>query len=45
LCGDPTKIQNDTGWRSTIAFETTLRDLLEYWRARSKSQTARSCPV
>ena len=45
LCGDPTKIQNDTGWRSTIAFETTVRDLLEYWRARSKSQTARSCPV
>ena len=39
LCGDPTKIAIDTGWRATIPFETTVRDLLEYWRVRSRSET------
>lgn len=32
--GDPTKFQKKTGWNSTIAFEQTLSDLLNYWRAR-----------
>jgi nucleoside-diphosphate-sugar epimerase len=34
LLGDAGKFQKVTGWRPTIPFETTLRDLLEYWRAR-----------
>jgi len=31
---DAGKFQKATGWKPTIPFETTLRDLLEYWRAR-----------
>src|SRR5205814_2277407 len=34
LLGDAAKFTNVTGWKPTIPFETTLRDLLEYWRAR-----------
>ena len=34
LLGDAGKFQKATGWTPTIPFETTLRDLLEYWRAR-----------
>lgn len=28
------KFQDHTGWRPEIPFETTMRDLLEYWRGR-----------
>src|SRR5207244_2290149 len=42
--GDPMKIQKETGWRPTIPFETTIRDLLDYWRARMKpKQTVSPC--
>ena len=34
LLGDPAKFQRATGWRPTIPFEQTLRDMLEYWRGR-----------
>ena len=34
LLGDAAKFNKATGWKPTIPFETTLRDLLEYWRAR-----------
>lgn len=34
LLADPTKFQALTGWTPVIPFETTLRDLLDYWRAR-----------
>jgi GDP-4-dehydro-6-deoxy-D-mannose reductase len=34
LLGDASKFQKATGWKPTIPFEQTLRDLLEYWRAR-----------
>jgi GDP-4-dehydro-6-deoxy-D-mannose reductase len=34
LRGDPARVQAATGWRSEIALETTLHDVLEYWRAR-----------
>ena len=34
LLGDPSKFQKATGWEPTIPFEQTLRDLLDYWRAR-----------
>lgn len=34
LLGDATKFVNVTGWQPTIPFEQTLRDMLDYWRAR-----------
>lgn len=34
LVGDSSKFRRATGWVPTIAFETTLRDCLEYWRSR-----------
>jgi GDP-4-dehydro-6-deoxy-D-mannose reductase len=34
LLGDAAKFNKATGWKPTIPFETTLHDLLEYWRAR-----------
>ncbi len=30
--GDPKKLQAATGWRPEIDFDTTIADLLEYWR-------------
>ena len=32
LCGDNTKIRAHTGWAPQIPIETTLSDLLEFWR-------------
>ncbi|MYH88057.1 MAG: NAD-dependent epimerase/dehydratase family protein [Acidimicrobiaceae bacterium] len=32
LCGDNTKIRTHTGWQPQIPIETTLKDLLEFWR-------------
>ena len=34
LRGDPTRLRAATGWRSEIALEATLHDVLEYWRHR-----------
>ena len=34
LLGDASKFQKATGWKPAIPFEQTLRDLLDYWRAR-----------
>ena len=34
LWADPSKFQRQTGWRQDIPFETTMRDLLDYWRRR-----------
>ncbi len=34
LLGDNSKFCARTGWKPTIPFEQTLRDMLEYWRAR-----------
>ena len=31
---DTSKFRKHTGWEPEIAFETTMRDLLEYWRDR-----------
>ncbi len=31
---DTTKFRNHTGWVPEIPYETTLRDLLDYWRSR-----------
>jgi GDP-4-dehydro-6-deoxy-D-mannose reductase len=32
LLGDCSKFKKDTGWQPTIPFETTLNDMLAYWR-------------
>jgi GDPmannose 4,6-dehydratase len=34
---DTTKFHKHTGWKPEIPFEQTMRDLLDYWRARVKS--------
>lgn len=34
LLGDNSKFVQATGWKPTIPFEQTLRDMLDYWRAR-----------
>ena len=34
LLGDASKFEKVTGWKTTIPFEQTLRDMLEFWRAR-----------
>jgi GDP-4-dehydro-6-deoxy-D-mannose reductase len=34
LLGDCSRFRNETGWKPEIPFEQTLRDMLEYWRAR-----------
>jgi GDP-D-mannose dehydratase len=39
LVGDASKLHKATGWRPEIPFEQTLRDLLQYWRARVGSPT------
>jgi GDP-4-dehydro-6-deoxy-D-mannose reductase len=36
LIGDNSKFVAVTGWQPTIPFETTLADMLEYWRARAR---------
>jgi len=33
LLGDCSRFRNDTGWTPEIPFETTLKDILDYWRA------------
>lgn len=35
---DTTKFQNHTGWKPEISYETTLRDLLDYWRGRVSAE-------
>lgn len=37
--GDSTKLRSLCGWTPSIPLETTLSDVLEYWRARVGSQT------
>lgn len=34
LIGDNSKFVKQTGWKPTIEFEQTMKDLLEYWRER-----------
>ena len=40
MLGDRGKIQRVTGWRPRIPLETTLKDLLVYWRTRIKHDSA-----
>jgi GDP-4-dehydro-6-deoxy-D-mannose reductase len=34
VCGDPSRIAMETGWRAEIPIERTLGDLLDWWRAQ-----------
>ena len=34
LLGDCTKFKEKTGWQPKIPFETTMKDLLDYWRKK-----------
>ena len=40
LRGSREKIETALGWRTTIPLETTLSDLLEYWRRRIRSRAS-----
>jgi GDP-4-dehydro-6-deoxy-D-mannose reductase len=35
LLGDATKLRKETGWEPKYKFEQTMKDLLDYWRART----------
>ncbi len=39
VVGDATKIRRETGWIPQISLETTLRDLLAYWREEIKGES------
>jgi len=34
LLGDATKLRKETGWEPKYKFEQTMKELLDYWRAR-----------
>jgi GDP-4-dehydro-6-deoxy-D-mannose reductase len=36
VLGDYTKIRRETGWRPQVSLDETLRDLLDYWRGKSR---------
>lgn len=38
MVGDPTKIRETIGWSTTIEWEKTVRDLLDHWRERVRSE-------
>ena len=35
LLGDATKLRKETGWEPKYKFEQTMKELLDYWRART----------
>lgn len=38
ICGDPQKLEAETGWRREIPLEKSVRDLLNWWRSRCRTQ-------
>jgi len=40
IVGDFSKIRNETGWSPAIPLEKTLRDLLDYWRQKTKESSS-----
>ncbi len=38
IVGDNARMARDTGWRAEIPIETTLNDLLDYWRKKVSAQ-------
>src|SRR5207253_5274020 len=45
LRGSREKIETTLGWRPAIPLETTLTDLLEYWRRRIRSRASYPRPA
>lgn len=39
VCGSFARLTETTGWRPEIAFDTLLRDLLDYWRSAITART------
>jgi GDP-4-dehydro-6-deoxy-D-mannose reductase len=42
--GDPGKIQTATGWTPKVALQTTLKELLVYWRTAVKRDASETSP-
>lgn len=42
LCGDPSALQEATGWKARVPLARTLRDLVDYWREMLESSPERS---
>lgn len=40
VLGDPARLRADTGWTPAIPFDTTLADLIQYWREESARELA-----
>lgn len=45
LVGDAGKLREATGWRPRLPLDQTLRDLLEYWRARVRASVSGAAPA
>jgi len=41
MVGDPGKIMRETNWTPRISLQSSLKDLLVYWRARVKAESAK----
>ncbi len=44
LIGDASRFRADTGWEPRIPFDQTLRDVLDFWRARLAGRRAEGAP-
>ena len=40
ICGDPRKLETETGWRREIPLQKTVEDILNYWRSQCRSRGA-----
>jgi GDP-4-dehydro-6-deoxy-D-mannose reductase len=38
ICGDPAKLQTETGWKPEIPLEQMVLDLMNYWRVKRCSE-------
>lgn len=45
VAADCTRLRNRTGWRTEIPFETSLRDVLDYWRGQVQSGATDPTPL
>jgi GDP-4-dehydro-6-deoxy-D-mannose reductase len=37
ICGDPRKLEEETGWRREIPIDKSVEDLLSYWRSQCRN--------
>lgn len=40
ILGDPSRLMTDTGWAPAMPFDTTLADLVQYWRDEARRESA-----